>query len=103
MKKIPARDYAREHRISLFEVIRKANRGELRSEIIEEKGHKVTYILLEEEGKSSEENRQKKKSETKQEGKDFDETRLYKQLESMEEEIRTLRKMIEKCCEKRGG
>jgi len=103
VKKITARDYAREHRISLFEVIQKANRKELLSEIVEEKGRKVTYILLDEEEKSSENNRQKKKSDTKQEGKDFDETRLYKQLESMKEEIRALRKIIEKCCEERGG
>ncbi len=104
VKKITARDYAREHRISLFEVIQKANRKELLSEIVEEKGRKVTYILLEEEGKSSEEkNQQTKKSDTPQEGKGFDETRLYKQLESMKEEIRALRKIIEKYCEERGG
>ncbi|WP_456458252.1 hypothetical protein [Nitratifractor sp.] len=101
MKKITARDYAREHRLSLFEVIRKTNRGELRSEIIEERGRKITYILLEEEVKSSAKNQEAQKSDTKKRGKGFDETGLYKRLESMEEEIRALRKIIEKCCEEK--
>jgi uncharacterized protein (UPF0210 family) len=46
MQKIPARVYARRHRMSLFEVIKRINNGELKGETIEENGVNVQYVLV---------------------------------------------------------
>jgi hypothetical protein len=47
MEKIPVREYARRHRMSLFEVIKKINNEELKAETVEENGRKIQYVLLE--------------------------------------------------------
>ena len=42
--------YAAKHRLSIYTVIQKVNRGELPSTVEEKDGKKVTYVLLTEEG-----------------------------------------------------
>ena len=43
---IPVEKYAAQHRLSIYTVIQKANRGELPSKVEEKDGKKVTYIVV---------------------------------------------------------
>jgi DNA-directed RNA polymerase subunit E'/Rpb7 len=46
MKRIPLEKYASMHKMSLYQVLQKVKREELRSEVEERDGRKVTYIVI---------------------------------------------------------
>ena len=46
MEKITAREYARRHRKSLFEVIKMIQQGTLQGEQLEENGRNVQYVFV---------------------------------------------------------
>ncbi|ADV46715.1 hypothetical protein [Nitratifractor salsuginis] len=87
MEKIPVREYARRHRMSLFEVIKKINNEELKGETVEENGRKVQYVLLE-----------TPSDEVKKEPKVAPQAHPLHPLETnrLMEEIRDLRKRVER-------
>ena len=99
MRRVPAREYARRHKMSIFQVIKKIQNGELRGEQIEENGLKIQYVLLPEEslepgtppGKIEEE-----KGKTDASSND---TGLHREIRALREELRELRKLMEQCCE----
>lgn len=53
-ERISVEKYAASHRISIFQVIQKINRGELLSEVEVQDGKKTTWITGEKSGKASE-------------------------------------------------
>jgi hypothetical protein len=99
MSRIPAREYARRHKMSLFQVIKKIQNGELQGEQIEENGLKIQYVLLPEE--SPEPGTAPEKSEVQKEKTDAssNDTGLHKEIRALKEELRELRKLMEQCCE----
>jgi len=48
MQKVTIKTYAVSHKLSIFNVMKMVKSGKLKSEIIEEDGKEITYILLDE-------------------------------------------------------
>jgi citrate lyase gamma subunit len=48
MEKVRIKSYAITHKLSIFNVMKMVKSGKLKSEIIEENGKEITYILLDE-------------------------------------------------------
>ncbi len=48
MQKITIKAYAVKHKLSIFNVMKMLKSGKLKTEIIEENGKEITYILLDE-------------------------------------------------------
>jgi len=46
MKKVTIKAYAVKHKLSIFNVMKMVKSGKLKSEVLEEEGKEVTYILL---------------------------------------------------------
>jgi hypothetical protein len=106
MKRVPAREYARRHKLSLFQVIKKIQNGELRGEQIEENGLKIQYVLLEETAQNGH-------SSTETEGatppgrisgeSPLSTASVVEELRQLRREVVQLRELLERCCfEKRG-
>jgi len=48
MEKVTIKAYAVKHKLSIFNVMKMLKSGKLKSEIVEENGKEVTYIILDE-------------------------------------------------------
>ena len=46
MQKVTIKAYAVSHKLSIFNVMKMVKSGKLKSEVIEEKGKEVTYIIM---------------------------------------------------------
>ncbi|WP_456432964.1 hypothetical protein [Nitratifractor sp.] len=101
MKKIPLRQYAVQNRMSLFEVVRKIQRGELASESVEEDGKTVQYVLVPDETERSD-----------SAGSDSDDAEisapvpgssdaLLREIRMLRREIERLHATIVRCCGER--
>ena len=98
MKKVTAREYARRHKMSLFQVIKKIQKGELRGEQIEENGLKVQYVLLEEEKESEKRPTEGASASVKTETAENDP--VLEEVKKLRRELSELRKLVEECCRK---
>ena len=99
MKKISVKEYARLNRVSIYQVIKKIQRGELQGVTLEENGVKVNYVVLDEEGESSGD-RPIEKEETmlpvaEERKKEAD---LAEEIRRLREEVARLRAVVERCC-----
>ncbi|WP_457608239.1 hypothetical protein [Nitratifractor sp.] len=99
MQRMNVREYARRHKLSLFQVIKKINAGELASETVEENGQKVQYILLEEQDAAAREPgpRPDAQAEQTREAKIRDEL-LAREIALFRREIELLRAELRRCC-----
>ena len=104
MRKIPAREYARRHKMSLFQVIKKIQNGELRGEQIEENGLKIQYVLLPEEPSESaaKSDKHQKNDEKTNPTPHSGEEKLHAEIRALREELRELKTLMKRCCERRG-
>ena len=93
---IPAREYARRHRMSLFQVVKQVNEGKLEGETREVDGVKTLYIDVEET------EQMQKTMEKKPTEKTADSPALSKKVEVelrlLREEIAALRRQLRECC-----
>jgi len=48
MEKVTVKEYARRHKLSIYNVIKMTREGKLKSEKVEENGKEVVYILIDE-------------------------------------------------------
>ncbi len=101
MKKIPVRTYARHHKLSLFQVIKKINAGELQGEVTEENGRKVQYVLVEEELPPRSEEKPREETPAPHSSQVGQEAMLL-ELKQLRIEMARLRQLVERCCEKSG-
>jgi hypothetical protein len=104
MEKIPAREYARRHRMSLFEVIKRINSGELKGETIEENGVNVQYVLLDSADTPAPKEKESSTQPTGEERKEKESAlfeKLFMELSQLRIEVARLRRTLEACCEKR--
>jgi hypothetical protein len=102
MQRIPAREYARRHKMSLFQVIKKIQNGELQGEQIEENGLKIQYVLLPEASSEPARNNAKhaKSSEKAESSPPSGEESLHAEIQALREELRELKILMKRCCEK---
>jgi len=49
MKRVTLREYSKLHKLSYFNVMKMAKNGDIKSEIINENGKDITYVLIDEE------------------------------------------------------
>jgi len=96
-EKIPARTYAQRHKLSLFQVIKKINTGELEGEVTEENGRKVQYVLVEEKPSSPPGEEFRKEAPVAQTS-EASQDALLLELKQLRIEVARLRQMVEKCC-----
>ncbi len=47
MEKMTIKSYATKHKLSIFNVVKMVKSGQLKSEVVEENGKEVTYVLAE--------------------------------------------------------
>ncbi|MCF6206174.1 MAG: hypothetical protein L3J47_04670 [Sulfurovum sp.] len=47
MEKMTIKSYATKHKLSIFNVVKMVKSGQLKSELVEENGKEVTYVLAE--------------------------------------------------------
>ena len=94
MERVSVREYARRRKLSIFQVIRKINRGELKSESVEENGIKVQYVLIDD---SSDDNDLPAKEEFSPESH-AEQSSLSDEIALLRRRVEELEKIIEKCC-----
>ena len=97
MKKIKAREYARQQRISLFQVIKKLQKGELKGEQVEENGLAVQYVYLPDEADDGEEaGTSSPPSEPTPAQVSREE--LAREIRLLRDEVRRLGELVKRCC-----
>jgi len=94
MERVSVREYARRRKLSIFQVIRKINRGELKSESVEENGVKVQYVLIDD---SSDDNDSPAKEELSPES-GAAQSSLSDEIALLRRRVEELEKIIDKCC-----
>jgi len=103
VKKITVKEYARLNRVSVYQVIKKIQRGELQGVTLEENGMKVNYVVLDEadgpvEGAEAPAPAPQPTA-SKSEGPVPSD--LAAEVARLREEVAALRTLMEKCCAKR--
>ena len=96
MKKVTAREYARQRKISLFQVIKKIQKGELRGEQIEENGLKIQYVLLDTEEPERKES--KRNTAPEEAAEESNGNPLLREMQKLREEIAELKQLVKRCC-----
>jgi len=98
MRKVSVKAYARMNGMSIYQVIRKINRGELEGVTLEENGVKVHYVVLDEAGGIPEEPSAEPVSEPAPSP-----TNLADEVRRLREEVVRLRELVDACCRDRSG
>jgi len=96
VEKMTIKAYARKHKMSIFQVVKMVKSGSLKSEVTQEEGKEVTYVLLE---KNSPQKEQKIASLPQTDRGEMmalkkEIATLNKRLSVLENELYTLRKMV---------
>ena len=89
MKRIPARRYAAQKRMSLFEVSKMAQSGALPSEEIEENGTRTLYILVHDSPPKPDASEERPSPAPPKERSD-----LYRRIETLERRVEHLEALI---------
>ncbi len=94
MERMTIKAYAVKHKLSIFNVMKMIRAGEVKSEVFQEKGREVTYILYDEESEKEISEQivpleQKNEIDLKQEM-----LTLKKELTRLHEEVEVLKKKI---------
>lgn len=100
MQRVPAWIYARQNKMSLFQVIKKINNNELKGEVLEENGKKVQYVLVEEDNSSKRENNDslnlvnEQNQATKESKRESDYEDLRQEIKRLRLEIEQMKQML---------
>jgi len=97
MEKITAREYARRHRKSLFEVIKMIQQGVLRGEQLEENGRSVQYVYLDKSDSSPAPADHKPSAPASDTSEN-----LAGEITLLRQEIALLRRELRECCRRVG-
>ena len=107
-KRIAVAEYARSRRMSIYQVVRLINSGELEAVEAEEKGRKVRYVLVPESDIVNDSKEvSKKEAETSGSGAletdahVSDSSYVESTMEKILQELSTIRRLLERCCDKR--
>lgn len=88
MEKVTLKAYAVKHKLSLFNVMKMVNAQKLNTEVVNENGKDVTYVIVDE--------KSQKESTTIQENTDSNqEKNLEKEIDLLNKEVKLLRDEIE--------
>jgi hypothetical protein len=95
MKRLTLKQYATKNRVSIFNVIKMIQRGELEAVEEESDGKKIVYVILSEEKKDNESGDDIVSSD--EEARDEME-KLLKTIDRLNSEISELKETIKRCC-----
>lgn len=87
MERVTLKKYARDHKVSLFNVVKMVKSGELPSETVDEDGKEVTYVLVEQSGKE--------KKIQKCDQSETDGTGVEERMAKLEKEMALLRRELD--------
>jgi hypothetical protein len=94
MQKVTIKAYAIKHKLSIFNVMKMVKSGKLKTDIVEENGKEITYILLDE-ATENEVRKQIVPLEEKEESTLKEEVKiLKKEIQLLREEIEVLKKKL---------
>lgn len=88
MERVTIKAYAVKHKLSIFNVMKMVKSGKVKSEVFNEKGRDVTYILFNEETEKEIEEQMVPTDQKR-------ELKVDEALEALREEVRLLRKEVE--------
>jgi len=97
-KRIKAREYARKHRMSLFQVIQKIQKGELAGETVEENGVRISYVYQNEAGTQTTASSGDIPGDRLPPAETADTATLLEEIRALRREIQHLRETIDRCC-----
>jgi len=101
--RISVKEYAKLNRISIYQVIRKIQRGELQGETAEENGVRVNYVVLDtQEGADGASSGDENGLESGAEERLPEPEDPLRQITALREEVARLRALVERCCAERG-
>ena len=89
MRKVTVKEFARRHKISVYEVIRRIRRGELEGLTLEQDGERIHYVVLD--GKE-------KREADKPEADRPEPGTVAEELALLREEIKRLGDLLARCC-----
>ena len=95
MKRLTLKQYATKNRVSIFNVIKMIQRGELEAVEEESDGKKIVYVILSEEKKDNESGDDIVSSD--EDARDEME-KLLKTIDKLNSEISELKETIKRCC-----
>jgi len=95
MKRLTLKQYATKNRVSIFNVIKMIQRGELEAVEEESDGKKIVYVILSEEKKDNESGDDIVSSD--EDARDEME-KLLKTIDRLNSEISELKETIKRCC-----
>jgi vacuolar-type H+-ATPase subunit F/Vma7 len=94
MKKVTIKAYAVSHKLSIFNVMKMVKSGKLQSEVIEESGKEVTYIIVDEQIEEDIKAQIIPLSEKKEVQLTLEVAALKKELNLLKKEIQEIKKRI---------
>jgi len=94
VERVTIKNYAKKHKLSIFNVVKMTKSGKLNTEIVEEEGKQVVYILLDD--KIEKEVEKAITSEKRKEPYSLkkENERLKKEIVKLKEEIEMLKKRV---------
>ena len=98
LKRVSAKEYARANRVSLYETIKRVNRGELKGEVVDEDGKKVTYILLEDSNKEGNSTKEIEELNSTKEDNNTTIKELQNEINELKSRVKELENTIKGCC-----
>lgn len=88
MERMTIKAYAVKHKLSIFNVMKMVKSGKVRSEVFQEKGREVTYILYDDES-------EKEIEEQIMPIENKEESSMAEELSQLKQEVQWLRKEVE--------
>lgn len=94
--RLTVKEYARKNRLSIFQVVKKINTGELPCETVTEKGQEIRYIPIDP-SKDKQETPEGDRKESSP-GSSQSENAYAEELRRLRDELQKLRQLVERCC-----
>ncbi|WP_292664401.1 hypothetical protein [Nitratifractor sp.] len=95
-QRLSVKEYARQHRLSIYQVVKKINSGDLSYETVAENGKEVRYILIDPSETEKEISEGKRENPT--ENGSGSGLSCAEELHRLREELQQLRLLVERCC-----
>jgi len=94
MKKITIKAYAKKHKLSIFNVVKMTKSGKVPTEVVDEEGKEVTYILIDDTVEKEISNAIVHEDKSEPYSLRKENQRLKQEIEQLKEEIKALKKSV---------
>lgn len=94
MEKLTIKAYATKHKLSIFNVVKMTKSGEIPTEMVNENGKEVTYILIDDNVETQVKKRIVKESKSEPHSLQKENEQLKQEIQKLKEEIALLKKRV---------